>query len=276
MSNAFAVPDEREFRLFQNLIMTQLGIHLPEQKRALIGNRLWKRLQERQVQRYGDYFQLINRPGEEAELNCVLELITTNETYFFREPRHFDYLRDQILPRCTSARPLRIWSAAASSGEEAYSIAMLLADRRSGPWEILASDVNRSVLEKARRAIYRDDRTDQIPDAYRRRFCRKGTGVYEGCLRIMPELRQQVQFRQVNLHQSLPDLGRFDVIFLRNVMIYFDEATKCDVLRRIARVLQPDGWLFVGHSESLHGLDTEFHALMPAIYQLAGGHHASH
>ncbi len=276
MSNAIATPDEREFRLFQQLLHTQLGIHLPAQKRALIGNRLWKRLQARQVQRYGEYFQLINRPGEEAELNCMLELLTTNETYFFREPRHFDFLRDTILPVRNPARPLRVWSAAASTGEEPYSIAMVLADRCSGRWELLASDVNGTVLETARRAIYRDDRTDQIPLPYRRRFCRKGIGRYAGHLRIVPELRREVQFRQVNLHQSLPELGLFDVIFLRNVMIYFDEPTKRDVLRRVARLLQPEGWLFVGHSESLHGLDTGFHAVQPAIYRRTGERHATH
>jgi len=274
--NGITVPDDREFRLFQRMLLERLGIHLPDQKKALVSHRLWKRLQARHLSRFSDYYKLINQPDEQQELNKVLELLTTNETYFFREPRHFEFLREQILPKLDPQRMLRVWSAASSSGEEPYSIGMLLADRRSGPWELVASDVNQSMLDKARRAIYRDERTDQIPKDYRQRFCRKGTGPYAGCLRIAPELRQRVQFRQVNLNKTLPEMGRFDVVFLRNVMIYFDEATKREVLGRVSRVLQPQGWLFVGHSESLHGLDTHFQSLAPAIYQLSGGGHAEH
>ena len=274
--NGIAVPDDREFRLFQRMLLDRLGIYLPDQKKALVSHRLWKRLQARQLTCFADYYRLINQPDEQPELNQVLELLTTNETYFFREPRHFDFLRDTILPGFDSRRTLRVWSAAASTGEEAYSLAMLLTDRRAGPWELVASDVNQSVLDKARRAIYRDQRTEQIPPVYRQRFCRKGTGPYAGCLRIVPDLRARVRFQQVNLNQPLPELGRFDLVFLRNVMIYFDETTKREVLNRVAQVLQPDGWLFVGHSESLQGFDNEFRALAPAIYQLRGGRRGQH
>lgn len=274
--NGIAVPNDKEFRLFQRMLLDRLGIFLPDQKKALVSHRLWKRLQARQLNCFSDYYQLINQPDEQLELNQVLELLTTNETYFFREPRHFEFLRDNILPGFDARRTLRVWSAASSTGEEPYSLAMLLTDRRAGPWELVASDVNQSVLDKARRGIYRDQRTEQIPAVYRQRFCRKGTGPYEGCLRIVPELRERVRFQQVNLNQALPELGRFDLVLLRNVMIYFDEATKRDVLNRVARVLQPDGWLFVGHSESLQGIDSEFRALAPAIYQLQGGRRGQH
>lgn len=274
--NGIAVPNDKEFRLFQRMLLDRLGIFLPDQKKALVSHRLWKRLQARQLNCFSDYYQLINQPDEQLELNQVLELLTTNETYFFREPRHFEFLRDNILPGFDARRTLRVWSAASSTGEEPYSLAMLLTDRRAGPWELVASDVNQSVLDKARRGIYRDQRTEQIPEVYRQRFCRKGTGPYEGCLRIVPELRERVRFQQVNLNQALPELGRFDLVFLRNVMIYFDDTTKRDVLNRVARVLQPDGWLFVGHSESLQGIDSEFRALAPAIYQLLGGRRGQH
>lgn len=275
-NNGIAVPNDKEFRLFQRMLQDRLGIFLPDQKKALVSHRLWKRLQARQLSCFSDYYRLINQPDEQVELNQVLELLTTNETYFFREPRHFEFLRDTILPGFDSRRTLRVWSAASSTGEEPYSLAMLLMDRRAGPWELVASDVNRSVLDKARRGIYRDQRTEQIPPAYRQRFCRKGTGPYTGCLRIVPELRERVRFQQVNLNRPLPELGRFDLVFLRNVMIYFDEATKRDVLNRVARVLQPDGWLFVGHSESLQGIDSEFRVLAPAVYQLQGGRRGQH
>lgn len=270
-TDGIAAPTEQEFRLFQRMFVERLGIHLPPQKRALVSNRLWKRLQARNLTRFADYYQLINRPEERAELKQALELITTNETYFFREPRHFDFLRDELLPQISPQQLLRIWSAAASTGEEAYSIAMLLNDRRAGPWELLASDVNCSVLEKARHAIYLDERTGQIPPPYRRRYCRKGTGPHSGYMRIVPALRNQVRFQQVNLHEPLPDLGLFDVIFLRNVLIYFDDATKREVLTRIGRLTRPGGWLLVGHSESLHGMLGDFHAVAPSIYQKAGG-----
>lgn len=265
--HAFAVPDDREFKLFQQLILQRLGIHVPEQKRTLVSNRLWKRLQARNVQHFAEYYELINRPDEHRELTQALELITTNETYFFREPRHFDFLREQILPDKRNQAQLRIWSAACSSGEEIYSIAMLLADQRGNGWELLGSDVNQTMLDKARNAIYHTDRAQHIPEPYRRRFCRKGTGPYAGHLRVIPELRQKIQLRRIQLHEDFPDIGRFDLVFLRNVMIYFDDTTRGEVVRRVSEVLNPGGYLFVGHAESLHGLQVNLKQVMPAIYQ---------
>lgn len=264
---ALAIPSDREFKLFQQLILQRLGIHVPDQKRTLVSNRLWKRLQARNVQRFQDYYELINRPDEQKELTQALELITTNETYFFREPRHFDFMREQVLPALRHQPSLRIWSAACSSGEEIYSIAMLLEDQRAGQWELMGSDVNQTMLDKARQAIYIDDRARHIPDAYRRRFCRKGTGPYAGHLRVIPELRRKIQLRRIQLHEPFPDIGRFDLVFLRNVMIYFDDNTRAEVVRRVAAVLNPGGYLFVGHAESLHGIKADLKQIMPAIYQ---------
>ena len=264
---ALIQPNDREFKLFQQLILQRLGIHVPDQKKALVSNRLWKRLQARNMHRFQDYYELINRPDEHGELTHALELLTTNETYFFREPRHFDFMREQFLPEKRNQANLRIWSAACSSGEEIYSIAMLLTDQRNNGWELVGSDVNQTMLDKARNAIYHNDRAQHIPDAYRRRFCRKGTGPWAGHLRVIPELRQKIQLRRIQLHEPFPDIGRFDLVFLRNVMIYFDDNTRGDVVRRVTEVLNPGGYLFVGHAESLHGLRADLKQVLPAIYQ---------
>ena len=262
---------EQEFKLYQALFAQKLGIHLPDQKITLVGPRLWKRLRACGISSYTSYFQLINQPEQEAELCRALELITTNETYFFREPRHFDYLREHVLPVLKLQDCVRIWSAACSSGEELYSIAMVLADLRSGRWELLGSDINQSMIEKARRAIYVDQRTDQIPADYRRRFCRRGIGPHEGSLRIDPDLRSRVRLRRIELHYTLPDIGMFDVVFLRNVMIYFDNETRKQVVQRIVEHLNPGGHLFVGHSESLRGISPRLKQLLPAIYRVEAG-----
>lgn len=263
-----AVLTHKEFLLFRDLFYDKIGIHLPDHKLVLVSTRLWKRLKACNIENYLDYYQLINQKGQESELGRALESITTNETYFFREPGHFDYLKSTILPELKSEKNIRIWSAACSSGEEIYSIAMLLADQRISPWELLGSDINQSMLEKARRAIYLDQRTENIPDHLRRRYCRKGVGPYLGSLRIDPDLRSRIKLQCIELHKSLPDIGMFDVVFLRNVMIYFDDHVRSGVIERIVAHIKPGGYLFVGHSESLRGLQFPVQQVHPAIYRL--------
>jgi chemotaxis protein methyltransferase CheR len=264
------LPTDKEFQLFQQLFHDKLGIHLPEQKKALLSNRLWKRLQACKISSFTDYYHHIVSAKDTQELNTALELITTNETYFFREQKHFDYLQSDILPRLRNSSSMRIWSAAASTGEEPYSIAMLLKDRCTIPWELICSDVNRTVIEHAKTAIYPLMRVKNIPEAYLRRFCRRGVGPQEGYVRVNPELRELVTFFTLNLHEPFPDLGKFDLIFLRNVLIYFESENKSKILDRIADCLLPGGILFVGHSESLHGLTSRLVPIKPAIYQLKG------
>lgn len=264
------LPNDREFRLFQQLIETKLGIFLPDQKKALLSNRLWKRLQACDVGGFSEYYQFIQSPQGRSELNTALELITTNETYFFREQKHFDYLRTQMLPQARNKSLFRVWSAAASTGEEPYSIAMVLKDACPTEWELLSSDVNRKVIDQAKIGIYPELRTRNIPESYLRRFCRKGVGPQDGNVRVVGELRQTVNFFTLNLHENFPDIGKFDLIFLRNVLIYFESENKSKILERIANCLHPDGILFVGHSESLHGLSSHFVPVKPAIYRLSG------
>lgn len=263
------LPSDREFQLFQRLIQDKLGIFLPQQKKALLSNRLWKRLAACEVNGYSDYYRLLQSPQGRSELDLALELITTNETYFFREQKHFDYLRDVILPATRGKGRFRVWSAAASTGEEPYSIAMMLKDFCPVEWELLCSDVNRTVIEQAKLGIYPDARTKHIPEEYLRRFCRKGIGPQSGNIRINRELRETVSFFTLNLHEEFPDdLGKFALIFLRNVLIYFESDNKSKILQRIADKLEPGGLLFVGHSESLHGLSDRFVSVKPAIYRL--------
>ncbi len=256
-----------EFNRFRSLFQQKLGIHLPDVKSSLVSTRLWKRLRHHKLNSYSEYYELINAAGHEKELNLALDIITTNETYFFRDPVHFNFLRDSVLPGLARQEKVRLWSAACSTGEEVYTLAMVLADKHRGHWEIHASDINQSVLEKAHRAIYLDQRTENIPLDYRRRFCRKGIGAYENHLRIEPSLRSRVKFQRLALHESLPEIGAFDVIFLRNVMIYFDLDVRTDVVARICKLLKPEAYLFVGLSESLRDLEHGLQQIQPGIYR---------
>jgi chemotaxis protein methyltransferase CheR len=163
---------------------------------------------------------------------------------------------------------MRIWSAAGSTGEEAYSIAMMLEDvRGSHPWEVTASDISARVLQRARAGHYPMERARHVPQDYLRRFCLKGEGEQEGTLLVEKSLRNRVKFLQVNLNETLPNIGLFEIIFLRNVLIYFNADTKRSVIARVLSVLRPGGWLLIGHSESLHGVNDSVQAIAPSIYR---------
>ncbi|QFY42372.1 SAM-dependent methyltransferase [Candidatus Methylospira mobilis] len=262
-----AVLTEHEFSQFSKFIYERAGIHLPPSKLALVSGRLAKRVKHYQFDSYGDYFRLVMREGG-AELQLMVDLLTTNETYFFREPKHFDYLRDHILPEHRAGRAFRIWSAASSSGEESYSLAMVLADvLGDGLWEVLGSDISARVLEKARRGHYSLDRTEGLPPRYLSRFCLKGVGSYEGTLLVDRSIRSRVQFLPVNLVEPLPKLGEFDVIFLRNVMIYFDLDTKRHVVAHLLPLLRSGGYFFISHSETLHGINDTLRIVAPSVYR---------
>lgn len=260
--------NDQEFNQFRKLIYQLAGISLSPAKKALVSGRLAKRLAQYRLDSYGDYFRLLTAGHNSDELQVAVDLLTTNETYFFREPRHFDFLRNQILAGHGPGRTFRVWSAACSSGEEPYSIAMVLADRLGdGPWEVVASDISTRVLEKARTGHYPMDRIDGISREHLLRYCLKGVGAQENTLLVDQKLRSRVNFMQINLNQSLPALGAFDVIFLRNVMIYFDQDTKRQIVQRMLPLLKPGGHFLIGHSESLNGLVDTLHPLTPSIYR---------
>jgi len=259
---------DKEFSQFQTMIYDIAGISMSPAKKPLVSGRLAKRVQYHGLSSFGEYFRLLMNNGGDGELQIAVDLLTTNETYFFREPKHFDFLRDRVLPERKPGKPFRVWSAASSSGEEPYSIAMLMADvLGEAPWELIASDLSTRVLEKARNGLYPMERMEGIPKHYLTRFCLKGIGSQTGKFLITRELRNRVQFLQVNLNENLPKMGEFDVIFLRNVMIYFDMETKRKVVSRMMSLLVPGGYLIIGHSESLNGVTDSLKVVVPSVYR---------
>jgi chemotaxis protein methyltransferase CheR len=259
---------DAEFRRFQRFIYEAAGISMSPSKKALVVGRLARRLQQHRLSSYSDYFELLQSREAPEEAQIAVDLLTTNETYFFREPKHFELLRDLASAAAQRASPFRVWSAASSTGEEAYSAAMVLAGRMAGaPWEVIGSDISSRVLEAARRGHYGRGRTSQIPADYLRRFCLKGVGPQQGTILVDRALRSRVQFLQVNLNGPLPQLGQFDVIFLRNVLIYFDLDTKREVVARVVSLLKPGGHFLIGHSETLNNINDAIECLRPSIYR---------
>lgn len=258
---------EQEFGEFQRFIYEAAGISLPSGKKALVCARLARRLEHHGLASYAEYFQLLAGGAAPDEVRIAVDSLTTNETYFFREPKHFDWLRSAASSPRDRSQPFRVWSAASSTGEEAYSVAMVLADcLGSAPWEVMGSDISSRVLERARLGHYPMLRASHIPPGYLQRFCLKGRGEQQGTLLIKKEIRRRVTFDQINLNVALPQLGSFDVIFLRNVLIYFNEQTKRRVVARLVAQLKPNGAFLIGHSESLHGLNEAVRPVAPAIY----------
>ncbi len=263
---------DREFSRFQSFIFDIAGIDLDPSKKAMVSSRLAKRLRHYGLDSFGAYFDLLSGGDQPEEKQILVDLLTTNETYFFREPTHFDFLQKTILPTWRRNGAFRVWSGASSSGQEAYSIAMVLADKLSRwPWEVLGTDLSTKVLKTARTGHYPMSRIDGIPKEYLRRFCLRGTGPYEGTLLIDAAIRKRVKFVHANLNTALPDLGHFDVIFLRNVMIYFNRETKKEIVRRILSLLKPGGFFLIGHSETLKGINDSVNMVAPTIYQKPNG-----
>lgn len=258
---------DTEFGHFQRFIFDAAGISLSPAKKALVSGRLAKRLQARQLQSFSDYFKLL-KSGDAGEVQMAVDLLTTNETYFFREPKHFELLRALAQAHRGRGQPMRVWSAACSSGEEPYSIAMVLADVIGDTgWDIVGSDISTRVLERSRLGHYPLERTRHIPPSYLKRFCLRGVGEQDGTLLVERSLRQKVQFRQINLNEPLPHTQPFDVVFLRNVMIYFNAETKRQVVARIVAQLKPGGYFLIGHSESLNDISNAVLPVAPSIYR---------
>lgn len=264
-----ATISDREFGLFQQFMHTLAGIHLAPHKKSLVGARLSQRLRELGMSCPGDYFHSITSGRDPLELQRAVHLLTTHETFFFREPAHFDFLAEQVLPARRAGSNFRVWSAASSSGEEAYSIAMLLMEHLgpAQPWQVFGSDISVATVAQAQAGIYRTQRIEQMPAGYLQRYCLRGIGRDEGTLRIKDDVIARVHFAPINLNGPLPDIGSFDVIFLRNVLIYFDAPTRRQVIERLVRRLASAGWLFIGHSESLGDAAASLRQYQPSIYR---------
>jgi chemotaxis protein methyltransferase CheR len=261
-----------EFQRFRTLIYDESGISLNDQKQGLVASRLSKRVRQLGLTSFSEYYDRLIHDASREEFTQMLDLISTNKTDFFREPKHFDFLRTQVLPSLAREKHVRIWSSACSTGEEPYTIAMTLYDGVSDPtqWDckILASDLSTRVLAKAAAGVYDADRVHDVPpDVVQRHFLR-GRGKNDGQLRVKPHLSAMVQFRRLNLMDDhFPIKSPLDVIFCRNVMIYFDRPTQEQLVNKFHRYLKPGGHLFIGHSESLQWVNHPFRTVAPTIYR---------
>lgn len=271
-------PTDREFERLVRLIHDAAGIALNDTKHALVVRRLSSRIRELGLDSIGDYTDLVYADDTQSELTVLLNLIATNETHFFREPQHFEYLEDVVFPRWIAeanagqrARVVRAWSAACSTGQEPYSLAMQLLThlQPTDGWrhEILATDISTMALDTARAAEWPVERAGEIPGEYLQRFMMRGIGTRIGRMRARRELRDAVKFDRLNLNDEQYDVpGTFDLIFCRNVLIYFSAAGRAEVINRLADKLAPGGLLFVGHAESLHAHRDRLRAVLPTVY----------
>ncbi len=265
-----------DFERIRRLIHRFAGISLSPQKQNMVYSRLARRLRATGCASFSVYLARLEQ-GDATEVEAFVNALTTNLTSFFREPHHFDILSRhlrKIGSRATASKPLRIWCAAASTGEEPYTLAMTACETfgtSTPPVSIIASDIDTRVLETGRRGVYPMDRLEKLSQERLRRFFLKGTGKQEGLARARPELQKLIRFTQVNLLDShWPEVPPpFDVIFCRNVMIYFDKPTQYSILEKFAPLLTPDGLLFAGHSESFMHAANLFHSLGRTVYELA-------
>lgn len=269
---------DREFSLFQKLIYGVAGIHLAPHKKALLEARLSKHIRELGLHSFGAYYEHVVKEKRSDELVTMLDRVSTNETHFFREPRQFEFLENQIFAEWsrqvdTGQRPKRItvWSAGCSTGEEPYTLAMLLCERfpPQHGWrlEILATDLSTRVLNLARAATWPIAKAQEIPEKYLKRFMLRGTGAQQGNMKAGQDITSLINFERLNLNDdSYPIAGQFDAIFCRNVLIYFDEHSRARVIDRLLDRLAPSGYLFVGHAESLSGVTERARHVMPTVY----------
>jgi chemotaxis protein methyltransferase CheR len=266
--HAFSLSDD-DMRLFQCFFNTSIGVDLPLSKKGLLAHRLSVRLQVLGMQSFKEYYTLLLAPYSAEERQIVVELMTINTTSFFREEHHFSYLRDNILPGYKKEQEIQVWSAASATGEEVYSLAMLLDDVVGGEhWHVLGSDISRRVLVFAQRALYPVRKYHKIHRQYQERYCLQGTGEYEGHFLIHQDIRRRVHFAQINLLDVHADIQQhFDIIFLRNVTMYFDPVTRAKVIRAVLDKLKPGGYLMVGPTETLDNRHEGIAVCAPSIYR---------
>ena len=270
---------DADYDFLRRLIYERSRIHLGPEKRVLVTSRLAKRLRHHRLDSYSEYCELLRSPQGAEEMSFLIDRISTNHTHFFRELKHFDFLRATVIPKWQAetrrTEPFRVWSAASSSGEEAYSIALHLAEHfapaETNRWQIEGTDISTRVLEVAQRGVYEADRLATIPAELLRRHFQRGVKQWDGHFRVKDELRRRVNFQHLNLLAGdYPFPRPFDLVFCRNVMIYFDRPTQETLVRQLAEKLSPGGHLLVGHSESLSGVKHTLKLVQPAIYLKTG------
>ncbi len=268
---------DREFQGFAQLVYSECGISLNSAKKSMVTTRLTKRLRALEIEKFGEYYDFVMSPkGRKDELTSMIDVITTNTTEFFRERKHFSYLTSEALPRMLGAKRgvdkrLKFWSAGCSTGEEPHTLAMVLSDFFSdncAAFCIYATDISTRVLAHANRAVYETEAIEPVPVHMKRKYVMCGTGEQSGRCRIVPELRNTITYAKLNLMDdsyNVPAL--MDVIFCRNVIIYFDQQTKIDIIGKLYDNLVPGGYYFAGHSETLNGINDDFELIAPTVYR---------
>jgi chemotaxis protein methyltransferase CheR len=262
---------KRDFDLLRTLVNKHTGISLSDHKQEMLYSRLSRRLRALNLGSFAHYYQLLQADNGE-ELVHFINAVTTNLTAFFREPHHFNLLADSILPQLVAKkqalRRLRIWSAGCASGEEPYSIAIIVKEVVPTDWDvkILATDLDSSVLAKGIEGVYEEDKMAGVLPERLQRWFKKGTKEQAGLVQVIPELQALVTFKRLNLIEPWPMRGPLDIIFCRNVVIYFDKATQRVLFERFANLLDEDGYLLIGHSENLFQLSTRFRLLQQTVY----------
>jgi chemotaxis protein methyltransferase CheR len=273
-----AILKDREFNRFSSFIYDEVGIKMPPVKKTMLEARLQKRLKAlgmKAFEEYADY--VFSETGRKNELIHLIDVVTTNKTDFFREPAHFDYLVKSAIPSLIEGResgfktPLKIWSAGCSTGEEPYTLTMVLSEfMTANPGfraSILATDISTEVLQKARNAIYGEDRVDTIPLQMKKKYLLRSKDRSSGLVRVVPQLRSLVQFRRLNFMEDFGLQEHMDIIFCRNVIIYFDKPTQEKLLNKFRHQLVRGGYLFLGHSETLNGLDVPLTPVASTVYR---------
>ena len=260
---------DRQFKEVGDIIYRECGIVLKSGKEALVRARLTKRLRALKMENFSRYLKYLQDDKGREELGFLVDVMTTNKTSFFREMAHFDFLGETVLPKLTGRR-LRFWSAACSSGEEPFSLAMFLLDRMpdlgARDVKILATDISPTILAKAGKAVYEEGMLLDLPSTFLRKYFVKFGNGNIPAYQVKRDVRKMVRIAKLNLLHSWPMKGAFNIIFCRNVMIYFDRPTQQRLVNRFWEILEPGGYLFVGHSEGMSGVKHKFRYVQPATY----------
>lgn len=264
-----------DFKVFSDYIYTEFGIKMPDIKRVMLQGRLLKRIRELKMNSYSEYKKyFFSEEGQKNELYNFLSVVTTNKTDFFREPVHFDFLSKEILPQYMSdgKRKIKIWSAACSSGEEPYTISIVLnefVERNPGfTFTILGTDISSNVLNRAMNGVYAEKTVDVVPMHLKRKYFLRSKDRHTPTVRVTPQLQKNISLKYLNLMDSVYDITeKYDVIFCRNVLIYFDHETQERVINKLCRHLIPGGYLFIGHSESVANMSVPLQSVKPTIFK---------
>lgn len=263
-----------EFNELVKLVYSQCGINLTPAKKVMLEGRLNKRLRSLDMNSFKEYIAYVTSSGGmESELIQMIDVVTTNKTDFFREPHHFDFLKNSILPNFKqhNRRDFKIWSSACSTGEEPYTLAMVLEDyaqqNTTFSYKVLGSDISTQVLQKAAAAIYQEHQVLGLPLAVKQRYLLRSKDKEKPTVRIVLRLRQKIEFVRINLMDFGWNLDEQDVVFCRNVLIYFDRKTQFEVVKKLVQKIRPGGYLIIGHSESLYGFDLPIQQVKPTIFQ---------